>query len=230
MRHVDLLRADMGAGLRGVATVDSLLAVQQIQPLILFLFPRIHHPDDAGHRRIGADKGPVPADAGLGAAEAVDATRRLFIPGKLLGRNPVLRHPGGKFFRFDEVGFRPVDTLVGPLPVHDEIPDDRGDRYRRDLEFRRAEQGDGVLHKQLAGKHRPSVDIHRATAALGVLAGRRPGQRGVLLHVDSPEQIDEPQDRAGVEPVGLKPAHRSIRIVTLDRERQGIDFGHPFLL
>src|SRR4030042_6375597 len=101
----------MGTRLRGVATVDSFLAVQEIQPFVLFLLPWIHHPDDAGHRRIRADEVPVPADTGGGATEAVDTTRRLFIPGKLLGRNSVLRHTGGKFFRLDDVGFCPVDTL-----------------------------------------------------------------------------------------------------------------------
>ena len=73
MRYIDFLRADEGAGARGVAAVHPLVAVKALEPLPLFPFTRVHDPHDGCEHGIGPQEIPVAADAGRRAAEAVDA-------------------------------------------------------------------------------------------------------------------------------------------------------------
>jgi len=122
----------------------------------------------------------------------------------------------------DDIELGPVNALVGLLPVHDEVPDHRGDGDGFDPEARRAEQGNGILHEELAGQHGPTVDLHGTAPALSVLAGRNPGEGGILLHIDPPEQIDESQDRPRPYRVGLVPALVPVRVVPSDGEGQFI--------
>lgn len=171
MGHIDLLGADKGTGHGGMASIDPLLAVEELQSFLSRPFSGVHQANNTGHKRIGTKEIPMAADACFGATEAIDTPGGFHIPFQFTRRYAVLTLSSWPGHGIDDVRLGPVNPFIGHIKVHDEIPNNGGDGQRLYPEDGASELFNRIFHQKLAGKQGLPVNLNRAASTLSVFAG-----------------------------------------------------------
>jgi len=229
MRHINLFGAHLRAGPGRMATADSFVTVENLQPLLLVFFTRVHQADNRRQHRIGAQKTVMAADAGASAAKAIYTARRFNILLKLLRRDIVgITVRDGQ--RVDDVWLYPIQFFISRCDVDGQVPYDRGHLDGVNGKGGRLEIPHGGFNEQFAGQQGFTVDADRTGAALAVFAGRVPGQRGILRAVDLSEKIDEALDAAGFNSIAPAAGSLCLGVESINFQCQGIGlaFLHGF--